>query len=46
MNIEYEKLISELEMTPEYMAEQAELANKWKRENEPLNKYLTSINLF
>eukprot|EP01127_Copromyxa_protea_P022569 TRINITY_DN815_c0_g6_i1.p1 TRINITY_DN815_c0_g6~~TRINITY_DN815_c0_g6_i1.p1 ORF type:complete len:949 (-),score=336.03 TRINITY_DN815_c0_g6_i1:196-3042(-) len=37
LNIEYEKLISEMEQTPEYIAEQVELANKWKRENEPLN---------
>lgn len=27
-------------MTPEYLAEQAELANKWKKENEPLNQYV------
>jgi len=37
LNIEYEKLISELEQTPEYLKEQEELVNKWKRENEPLN---------
>jgi len=38
LNIEYEKLISELEATPEYQKEQEEIANKWKRDNEPLNQ--------
>jgi hypothetical protein len=37
LNIQYEKLITELEMTSEYQAEQMELKNKWKKENEPLN---------
>jgi len=38
LNIEYEKLVTELESTPEYQKEQEEIANKWKRENEPLNQ--------
>jgi len=38
LNIEYEKLIIELETTPEYQKEQQELKEKWKRENEPLNQ--------
>jgi len=37
-NIEYEKLISELEQTPEYQREQEELVAKWKKGNEELNK--------
>jgi len=38
LNIEYEKLISELESTAEYKAEQDAIAKKWKDENTPLNK--------
>eukprot|EP01128_Nolandella_sp_AFSM9_P010374 TRINITY_DN7155_c0_g1_i1.p1 TRINITY_DN7155_c0_g1~~TRINITY_DN7155_c0_g1_i1.p1 ORF type:complete len:856 (+),score=293.05 TRINITY_DN7155_c0_g1_i1:43-2568(+) len=37
LNIEYEKLITELESTSEYQAEQAALVQKWRDENEPLN---------
>jgi len=37
LNIEYEKLISELEGTAEYKAEQEAVARKWKEENTPLN---------
>jgi len=37
LNIEYEKLISELEGTPEYKAEQDAITKKWKEENAPLN---------
>jgi len=37
LNIEYEKLISELEGTAEYKAEQEAVAKKWKEENTPLN---------
>jgi len=37
LNIEYEKLISELEQTSEYKAEQEAVARKWKEENTPLN---------
>lgn len=37
LNIEYEKLISELESTAEYKAEQEAIARKWKEENLPLN---------
>jgi len=38
LNIEYEKLITELEQTPEYKREQEEAKEKWKTENTPLNK--------
>jgi len=38
LNIEYEKLITELEQTPEYQKEQEEQRDKWKKENEVPNK--------
>jgi len=38
LNIDYEKLITELEQTPEYKKEQEEAKEKWKTENTPLNK--------
>jgi len=38
LNIEYEKLVTELESTKEYQAEQAAEIQKWKDENLPLNK--------
>jgi len=38
LNIEYEKLVTELESTKEYQAEQAAAIQKWKDENLPLNK--------
>jgi len=38
LNIVYEKLVTELESTPEYQKEQEEIVAKWKRENEPLNQ--------
>jgi len=38
LNIEYEKLITELEQTPEYQAEQEKIKEKWKKDNTPLNK--------
>lgn len=38
LNIEYEKLITELEQTPEYQAEQEKIREKWKKDNAPLNK--------
>jgi len=38
LNIDYEKLITELESTPEYQKEQEETKNKWKKENEAPNK--------
>jgi hypothetical protein len=38
LNIEYEKLITELEQTPEYQKEQEEAKERWKTENEPINK--------
>jgi DNA repair exonuclease SbcCD ATPase subunit len=38
LNIEYEKLITELESTPEYQKEQEEQKNKWRKENEAPNK--------
>jgi len=38
LNIEYEKLVTELESTKEYQAERAAEAQKWKDENHPLNK--------
>jgi hypothetical protein len=38
LNIEYEKLITELESTAEYQKEQEEQKNKWKKENEAPNK--------
>jgi len=38
LNIEYEKLITELEQTPEYQKEQDELKEKWRKENEAPNK--------
>eukprot|EP01123_Difflugia_compressa_P016074 TRINITY_DN955_c0_g3_i1.p1 TRINITY_DN955_c0_g3~~TRINITY_DN955_c0_g3_i1.p1 ORF type:complete len:239 (-),score=96.13 TRINITY_DN955_c0_g3_i1:88-774(-) len=38
LNIEYEKLITELEQTPEYQKEQEEVREKWKKENEIPNK--------
>jgi len=38
LNIEYEKLITELEQTPEYQAEQEKIREKWKKDNTPLNK--------
>jgi len=38
LNIEYEKLITELEQTPEYQGEQEKIKEKWKQENAPLNK--------
>jgi len=37
LNIEYEKLITELEATDEYKAEQVAVREKWKKDNEPLN---------
>lgn len=40
LNIEYEKLVTELESTKEYQAEQAAIVQKWKDENLPLNKYV------
>jgi len=38
LNIEYEKLIIELEQTPEYQKEQEDAKERWRVENEPLNK--------
>jgi len=38
LNIDYEKLITELESTDEYKQEQVAAREKWKRENEPLNQ--------
>jgi len=38
LNIEYEKLITELEQTPEYQKEQEDAKERWKLENEPINK--------
>jgi len=38
LNIEYEKLITELEQTSEYQKEQEEQKNKWKKENESPNR--------
>jgi len=38
LNIEYEKLITELESTKEYQAEQAAVVQQWKDENGPLNR--------
>jgi len=38
LNIEYEKLVTELESTKEYQAEQAAIVQAWKDENNPLNK--------
>eukprot|EP01124_Arcella_intermedia_P030078 TRINITY_DN6500_c0_g1_i2.p1 TRINITY_DN6500_c0_g1~~TRINITY_DN6500_c0_g1_i2.p1 ORF type:complete len:947 (-),score=247.18 TRINITY_DN6500_c0_g1_i2:91-2931(-) len=38
LNIEYEKLITELEQTDEYKKEQEETRDKWKRENEAPNR--------
>jgi len=38
LNIEYEKLITELESTSEYQKEQEETKNKWKKENEAPNR--------
>uniref|UniRef100_A0A6B2KYL2 Uncharacterized protein n=1 Tax=Arcella intermedia TaxID=1963864 RepID=A0A6B2KYL2_9EUKA len=38
LNIEYEKLITELESTDEYKKEQEEIKEKWKRENLAPNK--------
>jgi len=38
LNIDYEKLITELESTSEYQKEQEEQKNKWKKENEAPNK--------
>jgi maltodextrin utilization protein YvdJ len=40
LNIEYEKLVTELESTKEYQAEQAAIVQQWKDENLPLNKYV------
>jgi len=39
LNIEYEKLITELESTDEYKQEQLAIREKWKKDNEPLNAY-------
>jgi len=38
LNIEFEKLITELEQTPEYQKEQDERKNKWKIENQASNR--------
>jgi len=38
LNIEYEKLIIELESTAEYQKEQEDAKERWKVENEPINK--------
>jgi len=38
LNIEYEKLITELEGTAEYQKEQEEAKERWKQENEPINR--------
>jgi len=38
LNIEYEKLITELEQTPEYRKEQEEAKEKWRVENEGPNR--------
>lgn len=38
LNIEYEKLVTELESTQEYKNEQAEALKQWITENAPLNK--------
>jgi hypothetical protein len=38
LNIDYEKLITELESTPEYQKEQEEQKDKWKKENEAPNR--------
>jgi len=38
LNIEYEKLITELEQTPEYQKEQEDAKERWRVENEPLNR--------
>lgn len=46
LNIEYEKLVTELESTKEYQAEQAAIVQKWKDENLPLNKYLSFFFIF
>jgi len=44
LNIEYEKLITELESTAEYKKEQDDIVKKWKEENNPLNmKALDSV---
>jgi len=38
LNIEYEKLVTELESTKEYQVEQAAVLHQWKLENVPMNK--------
>jgi len=38
LNIEYEKLVTELESTKEYQAEKAAEIQKWKDDNTPLNE--------
>jgi len=44
LNIEYEKLITELESTAEYKKEQEDVVKKWAQENGPLNqKALESV---
>jgi hypothetical protein len=40
LNIEYEKLTSEMEKMPEFLAEQKKTEEKWKRENYEANKYV------
>ena len=39
LNIQYEKLITELEATEEYKQEQLDARDKWKKDNERLNAY-------
>jgi len=38
LNIEYEKLVTELESTKEYIEEQAAILKQWRDENTPLNR--------
>lgn len=43
MNIEYEKLVTELESTKEYQAERAAEVQKWKDDNKGPNMYISHL---
>lgn len=43
MNIEYEKLVTELESTKEYQAERAAEVQKWKDDNKGPNMYISNL---
>lgn len=43
LNIEYEKLLDELETMPEYLKEKEEENQKWVQENEELNTCVNFI---